>query len=119
MPILQQVARRTAEMIGRESAVIRNMRPLHESLHKGMPWPINAVTYRVDPHHRDRFAHEYDPAVAALLKASIRPGAVCFDVGANVASTCCNWRTGRVQQFGWSPSSRTRKPGGSFGNTSK
>lgn len=90
MAILQEVARRTAGMLGRESTVIRNMRPLYESLldglsgGKGIPYPINGVTYRVDPRCRHQFAHRYDPEVAGLLERSIKPGAVCFDIGANV-----------------------------------
>lgn len=87
--VLQQMARNTAALMGRESFVIRSIRPAYESLldvvtaGRGVPWPVNGFTYRVDPHERNRFPHEYDPPVARLLRERVKPGAVCFDVGAN------------------------------------
>ena len=45
---------------------------------------VNGVTYRVDPHFRHMLGQEYDSAVAAFLQKRVRPGDVCFDVGANV-----------------------------------
>ena len=64
MSLLQTTARRTAGLIGRESRLVRRLRPAYENLldwyggGKGIPWSINGVTYRVDPHQRQLF---HDP----------------------------------------------------------
>jgi FkbM family methyltransferase len=90
MKLLQTVARHTSGFVGRESWLIRRMRPVYESLlswsggGRGVPWAINGVTYRVDPHHRHRLGQHYDAPVAAFLRERIKPGALCIDVGANV-----------------------------------
>ncbi len=70
--------------------MIRRLRPVYESVldwsgqGEGIPWTINGVTYRVDPHHRHRLGQHYDAPVAAFLRERVKPGAVCVDVGANV-----------------------------------
>lgn len=90
MSLLQKSARKTAGLLGRKSWLVRNLRPAYESLlawshdGKGIPWVINGVTYRIDPRYRHRMGSNYDPAVAAFLRDRIQPGAICFDVGANV-----------------------------------
>jgi FkbM family methyltransferase len=77
-------------MFGRESRVIRALRPIYESLMgamsgtQGIDWTINGVTYRVDPHYRHQLGREYDAPVAAFLRERVKPGMVCLDVGANV-----------------------------------
>ena len=88
--MIQRLARRVAQTLGRESAVIRTLRPWYErallvgSGGRGVPYEINGVTYRVDPRHRDRLGHTYDAPVAAFLREAVRPGATCVNVGANV-----------------------------------
>jgi FkbM family methyltransferase len=90
MSLLQGTARKTAGILGRESWLVRNLRPAYESFlqwssdDRGIPWVINGVTYRIDPRYRHRMGPNYDPAVAAFLRERIQPGAVCVDVGANV-----------------------------------
>jgi len=90
MSLLQSIARQTSGLIGRESRLIRRMRPVYESLldwsggESGIPWPINGVTYRIDPHCRHRLGQNYDAPVAAFLRERVKPGALCLDVGANV-----------------------------------
>lgn len=90
MKLLQTTARRTAELLGRESRLIRWLRPAYESVlewwggGRGISWTINGVTYRVDPHHRQRLGQNYDLPVASFLRERIKPGALCVDVGANV-----------------------------------
>jgi FkbM family methyltransferase len=78
---------------------------------KGIPWEINGVTYRVDPHHRHRLGQNYDAPVAAFLRDRIRAGAVCVDVGANVGVYVlqfAHWsgESGRVVAFEPNPSAR-------------
>ena len=88
--LLQRYAGKTASALGHNSKAVQLFRPMYESLldwaslKKGIPWSINGVEYRVDPHHRHRLGHEYDPPVASLLAKLIQPGWVCVDVGANV-----------------------------------
>ena len=117
MSALQGVARRSAEILGRESWLIRRMRPAYESLldwssgGRGIPWPINGVTYRVDPHHRHRLGQTYDAPVAAFLRGRVQPGSVCLDVGANVGVYVlqfAHWSrpTGRVVAFEPNPGAR-------------
>jgi FkbM family methyltransferase len=54
------------------------------ALGRGVPWRINGVEYRIDARHRRRLGQDYDGAAAVYLREHVRPGAVCFDVGANV-----------------------------------
>jgi len=114
---IQQAARRTAELIGREAAIIRLLRPRYEQLlaiasaGRGIPWEINGDTYRVDPRHRHRLGAEYDAPVAAFLRERVRPGAVCIDVGANVGVYVLQFARwagdeGRVVAFEPNPAAR-------------
>lgn len=88
MTLVQAVARHTARLIGRESWVIRRLRPAYESLlslrGRGIAWQINGVTYRIDPHYRHMLWQDYDAEVASFLRPRVKPGALCLDVGANV-----------------------------------
>ena len=92
MSAFQQAAGRVAGLVGRESWLIRRMRPAYETLlewsggGRGVAWSINGVGYRIDPHYRHRLGKDYDAPVAAFLRARVRPGAVCVDVGANVGA---------------------------------
>jgi FkbM family methyltransferase len=117
MKLLQEAARRTAGLIGRESRLIRRMRPAYESLldwsggGRGIPWEINGVTYRIDPRERHRLGQNYDAPVAAFLREQVRPGALCLDVGANVGVYVlqfAHWSapTGRVVAFEPNPCAR-------------
>ncbi len=117
MSLLQNTARRTAGLLGRESRLVRRLRPAYENLldwyggGKGIPWTINGVTYRVDPHHRQRLGQNYDAPVAEFLRARVRPGAMCLDVGANVGVYVlqfAHWSRpdGRVVAFEPNPGAR-------------
>jgi FkbM family methyltransferase len=117
MSLVQRIARGTASALGRESWLIRRMRPAYESFldwssgGRGIPWAINGVTYRIDPRHRHRLGQEYDPPVAAFLRERVRPGAVCLDVGANVGVyvlQLAHWSrpNGRIVAFEPNPGAR-------------
>ena len=108
--VVQAVARRAAEALGRESGVVRWARPHYETVLEwlsrglGVPWAINGVTFRVDPHHRHRLGARYDAPVADFLRQHVRPGDVCLDIGANVGVYVlqfAHWSrpTGRVVAF--------------------
>ena len=90
MRLLHKAASKTASFLGRESHLVRQLRPVYESLldwssaGRGVAWTINGETFRVDPHYRHRLGQNYDAPVAAFICERIKPGAVCVDVGANV-----------------------------------
>lgn len=104
-------------MMGRESWLVRSLRPAYESLldwsngGRGIPWTINGVSYRIDPRYRHRMGSDYDSPVAAFLRERIRPGAVCLDVGANVGVyvlQLANWSgpNGKVVAFEPNPAAQ-------------
>jgi len=55
---VQRLARVASGAIGRESWLIRQLRPAYESTlqvlsgARGVPWEINGVTFRIDPRCR-------------------------------------------------------------------
>lgn len=117
MTSVQEAARSVAWALGRESWVIRHMRPAYESMlawlstSRGIPWTINGVTFRVSPHHRHRFGQDYEAPVASFLRERVKPGSVCLDVGANVGVYVlqfAHWSrpTGRVVAFEPNPGAR-------------
>lgn len=117
MSIIQETARRAAGLLGRESWLVRSLRPAYESLlgwsnnGRGIPWTINGVSYRIDPRYRHRMGSEYDSPVAAFLRERVKPGAVCVDVGANVGVYVlqfANWSgpNGKVVAFEPNPAAR-------------
>lgn len=89
---IQRAARAAANTLGRQSRLIRGLRPAYESFldwsscGQGIPFTINGVEFRRDPRCRDRFPDElvYEAHVADFLRTRISPGQSCFDVGANV-----------------------------------
>jgi FkbM family methyltransferase len=114
---LQTVARKASGLLGRESWLVRRLRPLYESLldwqggGRGIEWEINGELYRIDPRHRHRLGHNYDAPVAAFLRGRVAPGALCLDVGANVGVYVlqfARWSgpTGRVVAFEPNPAAR-------------
>src|SRR5688500_6046874 len=98
---IQDVSRGVAGRLGRDSLIIRWLRPAYESmlnmvsLRRGVPHVINGMTYRIDARYRRHCGSGcYDPIVADYLRARIRPGQVCFNVWANVgvyALQLANW----------------------------
>jgi len=87
---IQRAGRAISSALGRDSWFVRNLRPMYEtvldlsSLGTGIPWVINGVTYRIDPRYRHMLGANYDEPVAQYLASRVKPGAVCWDVGANV-----------------------------------
>jgi FkbM family methyltransferase len=118
MRSLQSAAKLVAGAIGRESWVIRSCRPAYESaLHwmnrkSGTPWTINGVEYRIDPRQRHRLGNVYDPTVAEFLRARVRDGDVCFDVGANVGVYVlqfAHWSRPSGRVLGFEPNGAARR----------
>lgn len=113
MSVLQATGRKFSGVLGRESWLVRRLRPFYESLLDfkggGIPWEINGETFRVDPRQRRRLGQNYDAPVAAFLRERVREGSLCFDVGANVGVYVlqfARWsgETGRVVAFEPNPS---------------
>src|SRR3989442_1449697 len=90
MTLLSDSARAVAGLLGRDSWIVRHLRPAYETVvewsagGRGIPWRINGVTYRIDPRYRHQMGNAYDPTIAAWLADRVRPGQVALDVGANV-----------------------------------
>ena len=87
---VQYIGSRIAALLGRDSFPIRMLRPVYEhtllalSGGRGIAWTINGEEYRIDPRRRRQLAHDYDAPVATYLRSRIRPGDLCYNVGANV-----------------------------------
>jgi FkbM family methyltransferase len=116
MSLLQSTASAIAAKLGRQSLIIRNLRPFYEwilglsTIGRGIPWPINGVTYRIDPRHRHRVGHEYDAPVANFIRQKVRPGEVCLNVGANVGVYVlqfCRWSVPNGQVIAFEPNPMT------------
>jgi FkbM family methyltransferase len=90
MGFVQASARFVSGLLGRESPVIKALRPAYEtalnwaSLGRGIAWRINGEAFRIDARYRRQMGPDYDPPVAAYLRTRLRPGSVSLDVGANV-----------------------------------
>jgi FkbM family methyltransferase len=88
--LLSSTARRIADIMGRDSWLIRVLRPLYEQVlamisgGRGISWSINGVAYRIDPRHRHQMGATYDAQVASWIAARVTPGQSLLDVGANV-----------------------------------
>jgi FkbM family methyltransferase len=115
--LVRRSGSRLSATAGRGNRIVEWGRPLYSAVvgwmagDKGVEWSINGVNYRIDIHHRIRLAHEYEPPVAAFLSRLIRPGFICFDVGANVGAyvlQLCHWTgpSGRVVAFEPNPNAR-------------
>jgi FkbM family methyltransferase len=108
---------RLSARFGLNGLPIRLVQPVYSTVvgwiagDRGVRWSINGVPYRIDIHQRHMMAHEYERPVADFLRDLVRPGFVCFDVGANVgvyAVQFCHWSapTGRVFAFEPNPVAR-------------
>jgi hypothetical protein len=53
------------------------------------------------PHYRNRMGHDYDASVSIFLSQRVTPGAICFDVGANVGVYVYSLRIGREARGAW------------------
>ena len=98
-------------------SVRKGLRPAYEAIltllsaGRGIPWEINGEPFRIDPRQRHRMARIYDAPVADFLRARVRPGQLCVDVGANVGVyvlQLARWcAPGRVVAFEPNPEARS------------
>jgi len=117
MAMLQQLASMAADLVGRDSTVVRKVRPGYEaildwaSLKRGIRWDINGVEYRIDPHFRHQLGHNYEAKLAAYLGEVVRPGWLCLDIGANVgiyALQLAHWSRPDGRVIAFEPNAGTR-----------
>jgi FkbM family methyltransferase len=117
MDFLYRVARSVARTVGSDSAAGRAARPVVERLIRwsagknGLAWDINGVPCRIDPRFRAQLARTYDAELARYLRARVRPGQTCLDVGANIGAWVIQFAhlvgpTGRVIAFEPNPAAR-------------
>src|SRR5438876_4185545 len=82
--------RRIAEVFGVNSRLVRWLRPAREYAldvaygRSGLTRAVNGVPFRVLPRYRWAFVADHDHAVAAYFRERVKPGQVCFSVGANL-----------------------------------
>ncbi|MGH7463025.1 MAG: FkbM family methyltransferase, partial [Longimicrobiales bacterium] len=116
MKFVQRVGSAAAAVLGRQSRLVNALRPAYErglnalALGNGIPWSINGAQCRVDARYRSQLGQHYDVPVADFLRPRVRPGQVCFDVGANVGAWVlqfAHWvgSSGRVIAFEPNPAS--------------
>ena len=113
--MLQRLSSRISARIGRDSAVIRLCRPAYEHLldrRGGFRRTINGrETFTIDPHHRGLFPETYEPTVCDFLRAHVKPGDVCLDIGAHVgiyALLLARWSAPNGRVFAFEPNPDTR-----------
>jgi FkbM family methyltransferase len=112
-----EAARAVSVALGSDSRAKRILSPLFEGTldllgnRRGLKWQINGSPCRIVPRHRRLVPRDYDVKVASFLRSHIRPGDVCFDIGANVGAYTlqfAHWvgATGRVVAFEPNPFAR-------------
>jgi FkbM family methyltransferase len=117
--LLQRLATRIGTAVGRNSPVIRLLRPAYErwldrtSRGKGFLVTINGhERFYVNPRHRAWFGDTYEPEVFAYLRERVAPGAVVLNVGAHVgiySISLAMWSAPGGQVFAFEPNPATRK----------
>ena len=108
---LQRSAAIVSLRLGRESALVRWLRPWYERLldlatgGRGYLQTVNQTdAFYVSPKARHLFPNTYEPEVFAFLRRSVPAGATCLNVGAHVgiySLALARWvgPTGRVVAF--------------------
>lgn len=90
MGLIHRFAAAAARTLGPESRLVTAGRPLYDLAltvahhRRGLSRELNGEDFRVLPAHRHNFAPHYDAPVVAHLRQRVAPGALCFNVGANV-----------------------------------
>ena len=88
--MIQALAEKVSSRLGHHSRLITAARPVYEGALRaltfghGIAWSINGIPCRIDPRCRSAMGQAYDPEAVEFLRRTIRPGLVCYDVGANL-----------------------------------
>lgn len=115
---LQVAARKVAGKLGRQSWIVRQLRPAYAKFLEvlahghGIPWEINGVNFRIDPRMRQQMGNDYDPHVAKFLCDRVHPDDVIINVGANVGVYVlqfAHWSAPRGCVVAFEPNSAARE----------
>jgi FkbM family methyltransferase len=85
--LLTRTASLASRALGRQSTIVNALRPSYEwaldaaSGGRGVPWPVNGETLRIDPRARRVVASTTEPELWSWLKANVRPHDRILDVG--------------------------------------
>jgi FkbM family methyltransferase len=118
-PLLQRLASRASRLLGRDSAVIRALRPLYEWLldrasgGRGFVRVVNGrERFHVNPRWRGLFPEVYEPPVCEYLRERVRGGDTCLNVGAHVgilALCLAKWSAPDGRVWAFEPNPRTAR----------
>lgn len=117
--ILQRAAAAASGVLGRESRLVRGLRPAYERLldawtgGRGFLVTLNgSESFFVDPRHRAHYGGAYEPEVCAFYRGRMRPGATTLNVGAHVgiyAACFAQWSKPDGRVFAFEPNPETRR----------
>ncbi|HEY8210640.1 MAG TPA: FkbM family methyltransferase [Myxococcaceae bacterium] len=85
--LLARVASTVSARLGRESPLVRALRPAYErllevaTLGHGTEWSVNGEVFRIDPRMRRFLPPETEPELWALLRGMVGPRDVVLDIG--------------------------------------
>lgn len=117
--LVQRLAARASGALGRESRLVRWLRPSYERLldvwsgRRGFLVTLNGrETFFVDPAHRSHYGASYEPEVCSYLRSRVRPGATVLNVGGHVgvyAACFAQWSAPAGRVFSFEPNPETRR----------
>jgi FkbM family methyltransferase len=93
------------------------LRPAYDRLlewstgNRGLRQRVNDEEFLIDPRHRMHFPDTYEPTVWQYLKAHVRPGDVCLNVGAHMgiyALALARWTAPDGHVMAFEPNPHTR-----------
>jgi FkbM family methyltransferase len=90
MNIIERSAQVISTALGRDSTMIRALRPFYEtflqiqSLGRGVKYELNGIKIYIEPRYRKCFKPFFDPTVAEFLNLNVRNNDLCLDIGAQV-----------------------------------
>lgn len=116
--MLQNIASIVSGILGRESRLVRVLRPGYVRLlelatqGRGFDRKFNGhECFHIDPRHRGYFPEIYEPTVCDFLRNHVRPGAISLNVGAHVgfyALSLAWWSRPEGRVFAFEPNPLTR-----------
>lgn len=118
MNLVRRAAKSVSNKLGRDSKLINALRPAYEQLldlstgGRGIIQTINGLEQvRIDPFQRVHVPETYDPEVCDYLRANVKPGDICLNIGAHVgiyALCFAQWSAPNGRVFAFEPNPATR-----------